>query len=174
MAAAGARPRSRLHIALVVLALLAAVAAAGLGVLAQRTHQQRAEEAADQERYGDVLAAATEEVEAVVNLSYRDSEAAIARVAAGATGDLRDRYDTSAARVARTLERNRSVMDGHVVWAGVVDLVGDRATVIAATTGTVANRRTDGEAVARDLRFRLDLVHSDGAWLASDLELVQR
>jgi Mce-associated membrane protein len=63
-------------------------------------------------------------------------------------------------------------MDGHVDWAGVVDLAGDHATVIAATTGTVANRRTDGEAVAREFRLRLDLVHADGAWLTSDLEFV--
>jgi Mce-associated membrane protein len=155
-----------------VLAVLVAGVATALAVNAYRTHQQRADEASEQERYGDVLAAATTEAEAVVNLSYRDAQDGIARVAAGATGRLRERYDGSAARAARSLERTESVMEGRVVWAGVVDLVGDRATVIAATTGTMATERTGGQPVARDLRLRLDLVRTDGAWLTSDLQVV--
>jgi Mce-associated membrane protein len=157
----------------VVVALLAACAVAGLGVVAYGTHRQRVDEAAEQERYGDVLAAATTEAEAVVNLSYRDAEAGLARVAAGATGDLRDRYDGSAAAEARALRRQQSVMAGQVVWAGVVDLVGDRATVIAATSGTLTSTRTGDDPVTRDLRLRLDLVRTDGSWLTSDLEVVR-
>ena len=37
-------------------------------------------------------------------------------------------------------------MDGEVLWSGVVDLDADSATVIAATTGTVANEATGRQA----------------------------
>ena len=42
--------------------------------------------------------------------------------------------------VIKLLEQNKSVMDGEVLWAGVVAVDQDSATVIAATTGTVANK----------------------------------
>ena len=64
-------------------------------------------------------------------------------------------------------------MDGTVVWAGVVDVDGDSATVIAATSGTVANVRTDGKAVPRNYRLLLDLVLQDGQWLTRDLQFVR-
>ena len=63
-------------------------------------------------------------------------------------------------------------MDGKVLWAGVVDVDQDSATVIAATTGTVANVQTDNKPVARNFRLKLDLVRSDGRWLTTNLEFV--
>ena len=56
-------------------------------------------------------------------------------------------------------------MEGEVLWAGVVDVDQDSATVIAATSGTVANQQTDNQPVARNFRLRLDLVLEDGQWL---------
>ena len=124
------------NVALLVLTVLLAGACVVGGVKAQRTQEDRAHARAEQERYGDVLAAAT-------------------------SGALRE------------LATNRSVMDGTVVWAGVVDVDGDSATVIAATSGTVANVRTDGKAVARNYRLLLDLVLQDGQWLTRDLQFVR-
>ena len=63
-------------------------------------------------------------------------------------------------------------MEGEVVWIGVVDADDDSATVLAATTGTVANAQTDDEPVARAFRLRLELVLVDGRWLTSDLQFV--
>ena len=134
---------------------------------------RRDADAAAQQRYGDVLASATAEAEAFVNLRYDDARAGVDRVAAGATGEFRERYTDAGDRVVAALERNRSVLAGEVLWAGVVDLDGDRATVIAATSGTVTSRRTEGVPLPRDFQLRLELVLEDGRWLTRDLRFVR-
>lgn len=163
-----------LNIGLSVLALLLVCAVVFGGVLAVRQHRDRVRDAAEQERYGDVLSAARQEVEAFINIDYRNAQDSIDAVARGATGDFADQYDTSAKEVVRVLRRDKSVMDGHVLWAGVVDLDSDRATVIAATTGTVANVSTHDRQVARQFRLKLDLVNVDGVWKTGNLEFVDR
>ncbi len=158
---------------LLALVVVLAVAVALGGVLAWHTRQQREDDAAAQERYGDVLASATAEAEAFVNLRHDDARAGVDRIAEGATGAFRERYTQAGERVVAALERNRSVLAGKVLWAGVVDLRGDQATVIAATTGTVRSRRTGGEPVPRDFQLRLELVLEDGRWLTRDLRIVR-
>lgn len=154
---------------LVVLLLLVA----GLGAaLSWRTHGDRADAATQQERYGDVLAAADTEVTAFVNLRYDRAAESVDAVATGATGDFRDHYVRSARKVIRVLQRNRSLMTGRVVWSGVTDVSPDRATVIVATTGTVSNRSTDGAARPRSFRFRVALAREGERWLTSGIEFV--
>jgi Mce-associated membrane protein len=108
----------------------------------------------------------------LVNLRYDRATESVDAVARGATGDFRDHYVRSAAAVIRVLERNQSVMTGRVVWSGVSELSGSRATVISATTGTVSNLRTSGHPQARAFRFRVSLVRRSGRWLTSDIEFV--
>ena len=169
---AGAGTRTRLDIGLFVVALLLGCGVVFGGVLAFNEHQDRQREAEAQERYGDVLAAARQEVEAFINIDYRDAQASIDAVAEGATGEFAEQYDTSTEGVVELLERNQSVMDGEVLWAGVVDQDADSATVIAATKGTVANTASDNEPVARYFRLKLDLQLVDGEWRTSNLEFV--
>lgn len=152
----------------VVLALVAGLGAA----LVVRTHGERADARDRQERYGAVLAAADREVTAFVNLRHDRASESVAAVAAGATGDFRDHYDTSAAHVEQVLRDHRSTMTGRVVWSGVVAVSPDRATVIAATSGTVANTSTGGRPEPRHFRLRVSLVREDGRWLTSDLRFV--
>ncbi len=168
----GGRSHVRLNVTLSVVALLLACACVAGALTVSRTHDQRAAAVVEQERYGDVLAAATAEAEAFVNLRYDDAEGSVAKVAAGASGAFRRQYDSSANGVIRVLRQNRSVMDGKVVWAGVVDADPDAATVIAATSGTVANVRSDDQPVARNYRLKLQLVRSGGEWLTTGLEFV--
>ena len=164
--------RVRLNIALAVLTLLVACAAAAGGVVSWRTHDDRSRDAAEQARYGDVLAAATAEAEAFINIRYDRARESIDEVAAGATGQFREQYASSTDGVIQVLEENRSVMEGEVLWAGVVDVDRDSATVIAATTGTVSNNKTDNEPVVRNFRLQLDLVLEGGRWLTRDLQFV--
>ena len=152
---------------LVLLLVLAAFGAA----FAWRTHGDRADARVSQQRYGDVLAAADREVTAFFNLRY-DDPATLDAVASGATGDFRDRYLRSSPRVARVLTRHSSVSTGHVVWSGVSAVSPDRATVVVATTGTVANDRTQGSPQRRDFRFRVSLVRVGDRWLTADLQFV--
>jgi Mce-associated membrane protein len=149
------------------------VLAAGLGAaLSWRTHGDRAEAAISQERYGVVLAAANSEVSAFVNMRYDRASESVDAVASGATGDFRDHYVRSAARVIRVLKSHRSLMTGRVVWSGVQAISPARATVIVATSGTVSNRRTRGAQEPRAFRFRVSLVRDHDRWLTSDIEFV--
>ncbi|GAA4365487.1 nuclear transport factor 2 family protein [Nocardioides caricicola] len=164
--------RVRLDIALFAVALLLACAVVFGGVLVYKEHQNRESEAVAQARYGAVLAAARDEVEAFINIDYRDAQASIDAVAEGATGEFAEQYDSSTEGVVQLLEQNQSVMDGEVLSAGVVDLDGDSATVLASTKGTVANKASGNKPVARYFRLKLDLQYVDGEWRTSNLEFV--
>ena len=169
----GAHPSPvRLNLALTALVLVLACACVAGGVLVRHARDVERGDRVEQERYGAVLAAARAEAEAFVNIRYDDARSSIDKVASGATGSLRKQYDTSSSGVIDVLRQNRSVLDGKVLWAGVVDVDQDSATVIATTSGTVANVRTKNRPVARNFRLRLELVRSGGRWLTSDLESV--
>lgn len=151
-----------------VAALLLVVALAG-GVVVWRTKGERADAAAQQERYGAVLSAADAEATAFVNLRYDRAQRTVRAVARGATGGFRRHYDAASGRVVRVLRRQHSVMEGRVLWSGVVAVGPQRATVLVATTGTVSNRGSHGKPVRRDYRLRLSLVLRDGRWLTTDV-----
>ena len=85
----GRRTHVRLNVFLYALALLVACACVAGGVNVYRTHGQRADAAVEQERYGEVLAAAEAEAEAFINIRYDDAEGSIDQVAQGATGQFR-------------------------------------------------------------------------------------
>jgi Mce-associated membrane protein len=155
----------------VLVVLLAAACAVG-GLQVVHTHRSRALDDEQQARYGAALAAAVAEASAYVNVRHDRAAADLARIASGATGDLKKRYTEDAVRFARLLRRSRTVTSGEVLWAGVVQVDARGATVLVATTGTRADRRTDGKPVSRDLRLQLTLVPVDGRWLASDIGLV--
>ncbi len=157
---------------LTMLVVLLALAA-GLGAASTwQTHGDRADAATRQERYGEVLTAADREVTAFVNMRHDRASESVDAVAAGATGDFRDQYVRSAARVIRVLKAHRSTMTGRVVWSGVHAISATDASVIVATSGTVSNIRTSGTAERRDFRFRVSLQRESGRWLTSDIEFV--
>jgi len=126
-----------------------------------------------QERYADVIASASQEATAFVNIRYDDAQGSIDKVMAGATGEFRDQYAKSTDSVIEVLEQNKSIMTGKVLWSGVVAQDPDSATVIIATEGTVQNTQTGDEPVARFFRLQLQLVSEKGKWLTSDLQFVE-
>ena len=129
--------------------------------------------ASEQERFDEVVATATEVATAFVNIRYDDVDASIAKVKALATGDFAKQYDESTQALLKVLGGSKAVMIGEVVWAGVVADDEDSATVIVATTGTVANTQTKNKPVARTFRLQLQLANVDGDWLANDLQFVE-
>jgi Mce-associated membrane protein len=142
------------------------------GVQVAHAHDSRERAAERQQRYADALAAARTEATAFVNVRHDTAEEDLGRIAAGATGPLKDRYVEDADRFVAALRRDKTVTTGSVVWAGVVRVDATGATVLVATTGTRADRTTSGEEVSRDLRLRLELVPVDGDWLTSDIRPV--
>ncbi|MDP3890312.1 hypothetical protein [Nocardioides sp.] len=159
---------SALFLVVVVLVSLCAVGA----VLVWQTQQERSEARDQQERYGEVLAAASAQAEAFVNIDYRSAEESYAAVAEGATGDFKEQYDTSRESVTQVLADNESVMTGDVLWAGVSTLDRDSATVLVATSGTVSNTETKNEPVARNFRLQLEMERVGDRWLTADLVFV--
>lgn len=153
-----------------VAVLVVVCAVAGMQVAEAADSRARKEE--QQARYAEVLAAAQTEAEAFVNVRHDTAEEDLARIAAGAAGQLKARYTDDADRIVRTLRRERTVTSGTVLWTGVVRVDADAATVLVATTGSRKDRSTQGKEVARNLRLQLSLVPVDGEWLASEIELV--
>jgi hypothetical protein len=126
----------------------------------------------EQGRYAEVLDAATKMANAFLNVDYRDLEASEAAVMSMATGAFRTQYQQSAEGLAKVATRAKSVQKGEVLWAGVVASDDDSATVIVASSGSVANKTTNFKAVPRPYRLQLDLSHEDGKWLTRDLQFV--
>ena len=164
--------RRGLNVGLYLLALLLACGVVFGAVLVKQERDDRARAVSEQERYGDVLASARKEIEAFVNIDYNDAQKSIDAVAAGATGDFAKQYDTSTKDVVKILTRAKSVMEGDVLWAGVVDADSDSASVIVATSGTVQNTSTGDKPVARQFRIKVDLVEVDGEWKTNNVEFV--
>ncbi len=127
---------------------------------------------AEQQRYADVLAAASKEAAAFVNISYETAQDSVDAVLAGATGDFRDQYSKATDALITLLQDNKSVRTGEVIWAGVVAQDPDSATVILATTGTVQNNQTGPSPKAENYRIQMQLVAEKGRWLTSDLQFV--
>jgi Mce-associated membrane protein len=128
--------------------------------------------AAEQQRYADIIDSASKEASAFVNISYTDTQSAIDAVMAGATGDFKDQYAKATTALVKLLTDNKSVRTGEVLWTGVVAQDPDSATVIIATTGTVANNQTGNQPKAENYRLQLQLVLEKGKWLTSDLQFV--
>lgn len=165
-------PKSTLILYVVAL-LLACTCVVG-GVLSYRTYEDRKDEKAEQERYGEVISAASTVAEAIANIDYRDPEATFDTVAEHATGEFRDTYASVTSDLVEVLVQNKSVQEGKVVKAAVSSLDKDSARVLVVTEGTVINNlireRQGNNPTAVVYRMAFELVHEDGEWLASELE----
>ncbi len=159
-------------VALWLLVAVLAVACVVGGVQVAQARDSRERSATRQERYAAALAAGGEVATAFVNIRHDTAGKDLARIAEQATGPLKDRYTDDADELVKALRRDRTVTEGSVVWSGVVRVDATGATVLVATHGTRADRRTKGEPVARDLRLRLQLVPVGDDWLATDIRLV--
>jgi Mce-associated membrane protein len=165
-------PRARLNLWLTAAAVVLLAVAIVAGVFAWQAKRQDDRTAAQQQAYGQVMSAARREAEAFINIRYDDAQRSIDAVAEGATGKFKEQYASSTDGMVTVLKQNRSVMQGRVVWTGVVSLDQDSATVLAATTGSVANVSTKNQPVARNFRLQIQLVKVGGHWLTSDLQWV--
>lgn len=127
----------------------------------------------EQDRVAAQLEGATKMVNAFLNLQYDEIEANIATVESLSTGPFLKQWTRASEDLARLTRRAQATQTGEVVFSGLVAGDADDATVIVATTGTVANKLTDFEPQARNYRLQLDLELVDGRWLTSDLQYVK-
>lgn len=127
----------------------------------------------EQERTTAQLEAASKMVNAFLNIDHEEVEANIEAVKSLSTGPFLRQYTRASNDLAKLTRRAQATQTGEVLWAGLVAGDADDATVIVATTGTVANKATDFEPQARTYRLQLDLSFVDGRWLTSDLQYVK-
>lgn len=116
-------------------------------------------------------AAATAEVEGLIDISGSASDADVKRLLDGATAAFRTELEAQAGRLKKALADNLVKATGEAVSTGVVKLADDRATVIVAAAGTVRNKQTKA-AEPRNYRLRVELQKVKGDWLVSGLEFV--
>lgn len=154
----------RLSVALV--AVVVGLLAVG-ALLLPRWQDARAE----QERYDDVVRAATLETIAFTTLDHRDLDPAVERVLEGATGDFEKQFEASRDQLEALSRQNKSVSEGRVLEAGVVSMDEDSARVIVVADSTVTNVNAPNPQ-PRHYRLQLDLVLEGGRWLTSDLQFV--
>jgi Mce-associated membrane protein len=162
---AALRARISWPVAVVVLVTLALLAFAGQRALAWQEQRQRV---ADEKA---AVAAATAEVEGLIDISATTSEEDMDALLVGATAEFRSELESQADRLQEALKKNRVTATGDVVSAGMVKLEDGRATVIAAAAGTVENSGTNA-AEPRNYRLRVDLQKDGDRWLVSGLEFV--
>lgn len=141
-----------------------------LGFSAERTLAWQSERSMANDAR-DAAAAAAAEVEGLIDISGSTSEDDMARLLDGATAGFRTELEAQADRLRKTLADNAVKATGEVVSTGVVKLDGNRATVIVAAVGTVANKKTE-DAEPRNYRLRVDLQKTVDSWLVSGLEFV--
>lgn len=149
-------------LALIVVALLVLAGQRGLA------WQDFRERVADEK---DAVAAATAEVEGLIEVSAATSKKDLDKLLDGATAEFRTELEGQADRLRSALSKNKVTATGKVISTGVVKLEDGRATVIVAAAGTVKNDKT-AEAEPRNYRLRVDLRQDHDRWLVSGLEFV--
>lgn len=146
-----------------VVVMLGLVAALALALL-----QHGRDQALSDSRASALGAARTFAVD-LANYDYSEVDQAFQTVIDHSTGQFRDEFGKAAPDRAAAITRKQASATGKVLDAAVVDLSGDRATVIAFVDQTVVEANPQSTQVARG-RLRLTLVRSGGGWLVSKLE----
>ena len=150
---------------LLVLVVVALLVVAGQRGLSWQDERQRATDEKD------AAAAATAEVEGLIQVSGATSEQDLDKLLDGATAEFRTELEAQADRLRKALSKNKVTATGEVISTGLVKLEDGRATVIVAAAGTVENDQT-AKAEPRNYRLRVDLQQDDDRWLVSGLEFV--
>jgi Mce-associated membrane protein len=153
----------------VVLALVAVVLLAVAVVLGLRVRGDDAADAASvQQQRSDALGVARQQATNLTSLSSNDFEGGLARVRALSTGAFLADLDKTVDSLRKQLSAATFEQRGTLVDSGVVDLDGDKASVILALDQVV----TSGQRSRTDaLRLQVDLLRTDSraTWLVDNV-----
>ena len=118
-----------------------------------------------------VVAAASQEAVDLTTISYTSATRDVDRILAGATGGLRQQFQSQRAAFPAVLARDKSVSRGQVLAAGLVALSARNAEVDVATDATVST--TGGgaktQSVLKHYRMVMKLQLVGHRWLVSDV-----
>jgi len=161
-------PRRRASRPLLLLPILALVAlvAADLVLL---THPRG--ESAHDRTAAVVLAAARQEAVNLTTIAYPSAARDLDRILDGATGGLRQQFQSQRGQFPAVLARDKSVSRGQVLAAGLISLTATTARVDVATDATVST--TGGgakvQSVLKHYRMVMQLRLVGKRWLVSDV-----
>lgn len=154
--------------ALPTIAALVLVAGSFLWWQAAHDDQLQLAETRDQ-----VLIEATQNIETMNTLDYRDVDAGLASWMAVTTGTLNDQLSQVGKDEKQLLADQKKISTGKVIDSAVFALDDDTATVVASVEVTVKDdTKPDAEPSVKRNRFTADLVNVKGDWLLESLEQV--
>ena len=161
----GGRLRTVLAVALSL--LLAALVAFGVLLFLRVT---------DSEGEGDArsaaLAAARLQAVNLTTIDYRDTDMAVQRILAGATGTLETQFKEQRSQLGPLLTGTKSTSRGSVLEAGLVKLDGRTATALVAVDATVSTQptgTTKAQTSVKHYRMSMNLQRIGSRWLVSDV-----
>ena len=169
MAVAAGRPHGgRLRVVLVIVLTLAL---AGLVVYGVTLYPRWQHDDKDDERAA-VLAVARLEAVNLTTIDYKNTDAAVQRILAVATGELKRQFEAQRGQIAPLLTGAQSSSRGSVLDAGLVKLTGDTAQALVAVDATVSTQPTGAKTPQRAVkhyRMAMTLQRSADRWLVSDV-----
>ena len=148
--------------ALVVAGLLSAVALA-------RGDAARADELATAR--AQALRAAQSFATALTTYDYRTLDRDFAAVRKRTTASFTTEYDKAGSGLAEVIKKYHATSSGTVVASGVSEISPQRAVVLLFVDQKVSNTQLAQPRVDRN-RMRLVLVHRNGQWLVSSVQLM--
>ncbi len=158
-----------------VLGLIALIAAAVIAVVGswwwwQAAHDDQLAAAQDRD---SALIAATDGVETINSLDYRDPDADLAAWEDVTTGQFQDGIAGITDSQRQLLVDEQKIATAEVVDAAVLSIDGDEATVVAAVEITVVDDAVPGrEPTLKRNRFSAQMKLVEGEWKISDLKQV--
>jgi Mce-associated membrane protein len=160
-------PRERWAVRLLAVALLGALAAAG--VFGRQWYDQWQLDTARQQ----AVAAARQETVDFVSISAATIDGDLKRIADGATGEFRDEFTRDMPQVRAAVVENKVQSSGTVLRAAVVSASARAAVVLVALDATVKNTKApDGRLSHYRIQVSLNRDGGSGHWLVSQLQFV--
>ncbi|QIK66705.1 hypothetical protein G7072_10470 [Nocardioides sp. HDW12B] len=151
-------------------ALLPVLVAVGLYVWQDRERDAAVAAAAEDRA---ALNAATLQTLNWASVDYRDVDAFVAKVEAGATGDFARQFDESEEALRQLIESNESVQVPTIPQggAGLLERRDDEARVLIVMDAQVTNTSAETPQ-PRQYRLQVTVSKVDGRWLTSQLEFI--
>ena len=159
------RPRRRLLLGALLLALLAAIT---IGVFQLKQLQGNSRDA---ELSASAVQVATQVVTHLTSVTSTTAPADLKRLLGETTGAFRDQFSQQENLYSKLLNDSQVSSKGTVVQAGVESIQPGKATVLIAAVAEVKNNTAAG-GQHRVYRMRVSLERDGDRWLASNMELV--
>jgi Mce-associated membrane protein len=152
-----------------VVVVLLAVAAVLLGIRQHDDAHQAVSTTPTEATELSALSAARGEAVALTTIGYKSAAADVNRVLAGATGQLKKKFEKEKGQLPATLQQNHSTSQGSVLSAGLTSLTTTSATAVVAVDATVTGTDVGGSGVLKHYRMVVSLRRLNGRWLASKI-----